>query len=76
MNVRQRGHRVNLVTTLRNVIMLACAGTQDSAQLGLDGSMTTLFYMHKEIAAYGKRAPYQTIAYKIYGWLTSYRRNS
>lgn len=51
VNVRQRGHSVILVTTLRNVIMLVFPVAQDSAQLGLDSSTASFFCMHKRIAA-------------------------
>lgn len=45
VNVRQRGCSMSLVSKLRNVIMLACAVAQDSAELG-QNDLDNLFVSH------------------------------
>lgn len=54
VNVRQLGCSMSLVTMLRNVIILACAVAQDSAELGQNDLDNLLLFLHEKIVGYGE----------------------
>lgn len=67
VNVRQLGCSMSLVTKLRNVIMLACAVAQDSAELGQNDLDNLLcFACTRRLRGMESYDISQTVAHKIH----------